>query len=152
LLQKPFCGMGLKFSEPQARRSNNSVGTTPSCANLTGDSGSGFEAALIGDLSLVSSFRGKLIARRFGSFATLSVQKLTWSEGVGTSVLPRILLQKSFWGEEQKFLEPLMRFTRGDVRGPYRFIQNRPRTFLVALKSDAAAETSKNQLSRDFWG
>src|SRR6266481_929894 len=27
-----------------------------------------------------------------------------------------ILLQKSFWGEEQKFLEPLMRFTRGDVR------------------------------------
>ena len=63
-----------------------------------------------------------------------------------------ILLQKSFWGEEQKFLEPLMRFTRGDVRDPYRFIQNRPRTFLVALKSDAAAETSKNQLSRDFWG
>ena len=28
----------------------------------------------------------------------------------------QILLQKSFWGEEQKFLEPLMRFTRGDVR------------------------------------
>jgi hypothetical protein len=27
-----------------------------------------------------------------------------------------ILLQKSFRGEEQKFLEPLMRFTRGDVR------------------------------------
>jgi hypothetical protein len=27
-----------------------------------------------------------------------------------------ILLQKSFWGEEQKVLEPLMRFTRGDVR------------------------------------
>jgi hypothetical protein len=61
-----------------------------------------------------------------------------------------ILLQKSFWGEEQKFLEALMRFTRGDVAFP--FIQNRPRTFLVALKSDAAAETCKNQLSRDFWG
>jgi hypothetical protein len=27
-----------------------------------------------------------------------------------------ILLQKSFWGEERKFLEPLMRFRRGDVR------------------------------------
>ena len=27
-----------------------------------------------------------------------------------------ILLQKSFWGVEQKFLEPLMRFARGDVR------------------------------------
>jgi hypothetical protein len=29
----------------------------------------------------------------------------------------QILLQKSFWGAERKFLEPLMRFTRGDVRG-----------------------------------
>jgi len=27
-----------------------------------------------------------------------------------------ILLQKSFWAVEQKFLEPLMRFARGDVR------------------------------------
>jgi hypothetical protein len=28
----------------------------------------------------------------------------------------QILLQKSFWGVERKFLEPLVRFTRGDVR------------------------------------
>jgi hypothetical protein len=28
----------------------------------------------------------------------------------------QILLQKSFWGGEGKFLEPLMRLTRGDVR------------------------------------
>ena len=34
----------------------------------------------------------------------------------GMSALPRILLQKSFWGGERKFLEPLMRFTRGEVR------------------------------------
>jgi hypothetical protein len=27
-----------------------------------------------------------------------------------------ILLQKAFWGGERKFLQPLMRFTRGDVR------------------------------------
>jgi hypothetical protein len=27
-----------------------------------------------------------------------------------------ILLQKSFWGDERNFLEPLMRFTSGDVR------------------------------------
>jgi hypothetical protein len=27
-----------------------------------------------------------------------------------------ILLQKSFWGVERKFLEPLMRFALGDVR------------------------------------
>jgi hypothetical protein len=61
-----------------------------------------------------------------------------------------ILLQKSFWGDERKFLEPLMGLTRGDVRGPYRFIQNRLRTFLATLKSSAAAVKSKNQLSRDF--
>ena len=36
--------------------------------------------------------------------------------------------------------------------GPYRFIQNRPRTFLAALKSYGAAEKSKDQLLRDFWG
>jgi hypothetical protein len=34
--------------------------------------------------------------------------------------------------------------------GPHRFTQNRPRTFAVALRSVAAAEKSKNQLSRDF--
>jgi hypothetical protein len=27
-----------------------------------------------------------------------------------------ILLQKSFWGAERKFLEPLMRFAHGGVR------------------------------------
>jgi hypothetical protein len=27
-----------------------------------------------------------------------------------------ILLQKSFWSVERKFLEPLVRFARGDVR------------------------------------
>jgi hypothetical protein len=27
------------------------------------------------------------------------------------------LLQKSFWGRERKFREPLMRFARSDVRG-----------------------------------
>jgi hypothetical protein len=62
------------------------------------------------------------------------------------------LLQKSFWGGERKFSEPLMRFPRGDVKGPYRFIQNRSWTSVVALKSDAAAEKSKDQLWRDFRG
>jgi hypothetical protein len=36
--------------------------------------------------------------------------------GLVTSALEGILLQKSFWGGERKFLEPLMRFARGDVR------------------------------------
>ena len=30
----------------------------------------------------------------------------------------QILLQKSFWGGERKFLEPLMPFAHGDVRAP----------------------------------
>src|SRR5437764_10328200 len=64
----------------------------------------------------------------------------------------QILLQKSFWGAERKFLEPLMRFTCSDVRGPYRFIQNRSRTSVAVLKSNAAAEKPKDQLWRDFSG
>jgi hypothetical protein len=35
-------------------------------------------------------------------------------------------------------------------KGPNRFIQNRSRTSVVALKSDAAAEKSEDRLSRDF--
>ena len=34
----------------------------------------------------------------------------------GSLLLTLILLQKSFWGVERKFLEPLMRFTLDDVR------------------------------------
>ena len=56
---------------------------------------------------------------------------------------------KAPMGADRKFLEPLVRFMRGDV-GPYRFIQNRSRSFVVTLKSEAVAEKSKNQLSRDF--
>src|ERR1700722_11079026 len=44
-----------------------------------------------------------------------------------------------------------MRFARGDVRGPHRFTQNRPRSFVAALQNVTAEEKSKNQLSRDFW-
>ena len=38
------------------------------------------------------------------------------ADGDGNGRFWPILLQKSFWGGERKFLEPLMRFTRGDVR------------------------------------
>ena len=36
---------------------------------------------------------------------------------IAMSLFRQTLLQKSFWGDERKFLEPLMRFTSGDVRG-----------------------------------
>jgi hypothetical protein len=60
------------------------------------------------------------------------------------SALPRILLQKSLWGDERKFLEPLTRLTRGDVRGPYRFTQNRSLTSVVpaANQTRGMVETS----------
>src|SRR5882724_8943354 len=32
------------------------------------------------------------------------------------SAVEVIVLKKSFWGDERKFLEPLMRFARGDMR------------------------------------
>jgi len=38
------------------------------------------------------------------------------SEPLAWSAYTPILLQKSFWGGERKFLEPLVRFPRGDVR------------------------------------
>jgi len=66
------------------------------------------------------------------------------------SEVGRYCCKSLFGGDERKFLEPLMRFTRGDVRDHIVFIQNRSRSSVVALKSDAAAEKSKDQLSRDF--
>jgi hypothetical protein len=49
-------------------------------------------------------------------------------------------------------LEPVMRFSRGDVREPYRLIQNRSQISVLALTTDATAERPWNQLSRDFCG
>jgi len=47
VLQKPFWGIDLKFSEPLARRSNNYLGDYAAVLH-TGDSANRFEAALIG--------------------------------------------------------------------------------------------------------
>jgi hypothetical protein len=62
------------------------------------------------------------------------------------------MLQKSFRGGERKFLEPLMRLARGDVNISFhpKSITDLRSSVVVALKSDAAAEKSKDQLSRDF--
>jgi hypothetical protein len=61
----------------------------------------------------------------------------------------QIVLKKSFLGDEQNFLGPLMCFASGDVRD--HFTQKRTRTIVSALRGFAAVETSKNQLSRNFW-
>jgi hypothetical protein len=54
----------------------------------------------------------------------------------------------SFWGDERNFLEPLMRFTSGDVRD--HIVSSKIDQSVVALKSNTAAEKSKDQLSQDF--
>jgi hypothetical protein len=62
------------------------------------------------------------------------------------------IVAKVFLGCRTKILRAADAFSARRPEGPYRFIQNRSRTSAVALKSDAAAEKSKNQLSRDFQG
>ena len=59
---------------------------------------------------------------------------------------------KVFLGWRTKILRAADALYARQREGPYRFIQNRSRTSAVALKSDAAAEKSKDQLSRDFPG
>src|SRR6267378_2236299 len=61
-----------------------------------------------------------------------------------------ILLKKVFLGRRTKILRAADAFYARRREGPYRFIQNRSRTSVVALKSDAAAEKSKDQLSQIF--
>src|SRR6478735_8128787 len=62
------------------------------------------------------------------------------------------IVAKVFLGWRTKILRAADAFYARRREGPYRFIQNRSRTSVVALKSDAAVEKSKDQLSRDFWG
>jgi hypothetical protein len=60
------------------------------------------------------------------------------------------VLKKSFLADEGKFLGPLMRFARGDVRAS--FHPKSTTDFVAALQSVAAIEGSKNRLSRNFQG
>src|SRR5439155_4378962 len=67
------------------------------------------------------------------------------------SALKRIVLKKSFWGDDQNFSGPLMPFARGDrYEGPHRLTQKRPRSFVLALRSIAVVESAKNRHLRDF--
>ena len=60
-----------------------------------------------------------------------------------------IVLKKSFLGDGRKFLGPLMRFVRGDVRD-HTFLRKTTTSFVSALRSIAVAESAKNQLLRNF--
>lgn|SRR3954454_6905507 len=60
-------------------------------------------------------------------------------------------VEKLYFDGERKFFRTAdARFARGDVRAPHPFAQKRPRAFVSALESFAAAETPENRLSRNF--
>jgi len=59
------------------------------------------------------------------------------------------IVAKVFLGWRSKILGAADALYARRREGPYRFVQNRPRTFVAALNSEAA-ERSRNQLSRDF--
>src|SRR5258705_2989210 len=75
LLQKTFCGMGLKFSEAWARRLNNDVGDHVA----TRQTHRRFWQRVCGSigrrLSLVSFFGENLAAAAVGTFSTISANK-----------------------------------------------------------------------------
>src|SRR5882724_1683125 len=63
------------------------------------------------------------------------------------------IVAKVFLGCRTKILRTADAFYVQRREGPYRFIQNRPRTSVAALKSEAAAaEKPKDQVRRDFSG
>ena len=61
------------------------------------------------------------------------------------------IVAKVFLGGRTKFFRAADAFYERRREGPYRFIQNRPATSVVALKSDTGAEKSKDQLSPEIF-
>src|ERR1700680_763852 len=59
-------------------------------------------------------------------------------------------VEKVCSGRRTKYFRTADAFRTRRCEGPHRFTQKRPRTFVSALASIAAAETSKHRLSRDF--
>jgi hypothetical protein len=73
VLQKSFCGIGLKFSEARARRLNNDVGDHVATRQTHRRFWQRVCGSIERRLSLVSFFGENLAAVAFGTFATLSV-------------------------------------------------------------------------------
>jgi hypothetical protein len=62
------------------------------------------------------------------------------------------IVAKVFLGWRTKISRAADALCARRCEGPYRFIQNRSATSVVALEADEAAQKSKDQLSRDFPG
>jgi hypothetical protein len=78
VLQKSFCGMGLKFSEAWARRLTNDVGDQVATRQTHRRFWQRFCGSIERRLSLVSFFGENLAAAAFGTFATLSANCGHW--------------------------------------------------------------------------
>src|SRR6478672_1377066 len=74
LLQKSFCGMGLKFSEARARRLNNDVGDHVATRQTHRRFWQRVCGSIERRLSLVSFFGENLAAVAFGTFSTVSAR------------------------------------------------------------------------------
>src|SRR5260221_7551095 len=89
VLQKSFCGMGLKFSEAWVRRLNNDVGDHVA----TRQTHRRFWQRVCGSigqrLSLVSFFGENLAAAAFGTFATISAKSRLMQCGKKLTRSPR---------------------------------------------------------------
>ncbi len=98
------------------------------------------------DHSRVSAVRYSGRADGMTSTSCISVYDQRFNARSGS-----MLSKKSFRGNKRTFSELLMRFRAQGREGPPRFSEKRPRTFVSALLSIAAAEWCENQHLRDFW-
>ena len=60
-------------------------------------------------------------------------------------------VEKVFWGWRTKFCRAADALRAQRREGPHCFSEKRPRSLVSALQSIAVAESSKNQVWRDFW-
>jgi hypothetical protein len=85
VLQKSFCGMGLKFSEARARRLNNDVGDHVATRQTHRRFWQRVCSSIERRLSLVSFFGENLAAVAFGTFATWGNSGIEPDKGKGIS-------------------------------------------------------------------
>ena len=95
------------------------------------------------------NFREIFGVARFSTFATVSGVKTSITSDCVWPLLADIVA-KVFLGWRTKILRAANAFCARRREGPYRFIRNRSRASVVELKGDAAAEKSKDPLSREF--
>src|SRR5215831_19874258 len=93
-----------------------------------------------------SSVRSDLISAEMSAIPSTAARKRT-----SPQVREGPMLSKKSFGVQAKFSKAPGAFRAQRREGPHRVSEKRPRTFVSALQSTAAAEESKNHHLRDFW-